>query len=77
MAIEERLKSIPRSYNDFVKYVIARIEEDENVEKVVLQQLETHPESNSSDVLKAIYNYLDIGEPLEIIDDDEGYRQVV
>ena len=31
MAIEERLKSIPRSYNDFVKYVIARIEEDENV----------------------------------------------
>ena len=38
---------------------------------------ETHPESNSSDVLKAIYKYLDIGEPLEIIDDDEGYRQVV
>ena len=77
MTIEDKLRSIPRSYDDFVKYVLSCIKDDNNVEDIVLQQLRDVPESTSSDVLKAIYLYLGVENPIEIVDDETEYKQVV
>ena len=77
MAIEERLRNIPRSYDDFVEYVISCIKEDNKVEELVLHELDANSETNSSDILKAIYLYRGHRESIEIVDDEMKYNQVV
>ena len=66
-SIEDTLRSIPRSYDDFVQYVMSCIKDDSYVEKIVLEQISENPASNSSDVLKAVTNYLGINTPLEVV----------
>ena len=72
MNIIEILQSIPRSYDDFVRYVSDCINEDGNVEAVVLGQLQSNTSSTPGDVLKAIFKYKGIGEPIEIVDDEDA-----
>ena len=76
MNIENKLRSMPRSYDDFVQYVMSCIEDDNYVEQIVLNQLSTSPESNSSDVLKAVHKYLGVGTPLTIVDDTHYIHQL-
>ena len=71
MDIEERLKTVPRSYDDFVRYVKESMAEDEDVKAFMEDYLETHPESNSGEVLLALFDFVGIGEPMEIVDDDD------
>ena len=69
--MKEILCAVPGSYDDFVRYVLECIEEDNKIKEVVLDCLRKNTTANSSDVLEAIVDYLGIGEPLEIIPDEE------
>ena len=71
MSMKEILYAVPSSYDDFVRYVLECIEEDDQIKEVVLECLRKNSAANSSDVLEAIHDYLGINEPLEIVPDEE------
>lgn len=74
MDIRDRLRAVPRSYEDFVNYTFRRIEENDSLRDAVIERLNSDPEANSSDILELVVNFLGLGEPLEIVDvdDEEG-----
>lgn len=71
MDIKEKLRTLPKSYEDFVVDIAAWMEKDENIKNAVLAQLDRHPESTPSDILKLVCNYLGMTKPMEIIDDED------
>ena len=76
MTMEERLKRIPKSYDDFVKYTMECIDEDNSVKELIEQQFFTKPDSDVNDITKVLLEYRGIGnEPLEIVDDDETVKR--
>lgn len=77
MTMEERLLTIPKSYGDFVRYVMESIDEDSALTEIIEKQFARKPNSDVNDITALICDYKGIGEPLEIIDDEEMYRQVV
>ncbi len=70
MSDVEMLKNVPDSYDSFVSCLNRWMSRDENIRKKILDQLRTNPNSTTSDLLKVLCEYLGIGEPLELVDDD-------
>ena len=77
MDIRKRLRTVPRSYDDFVNYTAERMEENDKLRDVVIDHINSNPNANSSDILEVVMNFLGLGDPLEIINDDEETRYVV
>ncbi len=78
MTIKEKLKQIPKSYDDFVRYAMECIDEDNNVEELIERHLLTNPDSDVNDITKVLLEYRGIGnEPLEIVDDDEPTKRPI
>ena len=50
MTMEERLKRIPKSYDDFVRYTMECIEEDNDVQELIEQQFLAKPDSDVNDI---------------------------
>ena len=75
MNIREMMMSIPGSYDDFVNCIVRWTNKDEKIKDAILAQMRDFPDSSSSDVLGVLWNCLGIGEPLEIVDDDEPVRK--
>jgi hypothetical protein len=71
MEIRALLRAIPRSYDDFVDSTADWMERDPEIKRAILNQLKLYPESTPSDVLKVLWQYLGIGEPLKLVDDEE------
>lgn len=71
MEIRTLLRAIPRSYDDFVDSTADWMERDPVIKRAILNQLKTFPDSSTSDVLRVLWECLGIGEPLELIDDEE------
>ncbi len=74
MDIRNRLRMVPRSYEDFVNYAAERMEENNDLCDAVLKYMDSNPDANSSDILEVIANNNGLGEPLEIIDDENPAR---
>ena len=70
MSIRERLQLVPRSYDDFVNYTARYMDQNDELKSIILEFIETHPEANSGEVLEVLVDFLGLGEPLEIVDDD-------
>ena len=71
MEIRALLRAIPKSYDDFVDSTADWMERDPEIKRAILNQLKLYPESTPSDVLKVLWQYLGIGEPLKLVDDEE------
>ena len=65
------LRSIPRSYEDFVIDTAGWMEQNDTIKEAVLAQLREFPDSTPSDVLGVVWKCLGMGEPLELIDDED------
>ena len=65
------MENIPDSYDDFVNCTVRWMVKDGKIQKAILTQLRDKPESDTSDVLEVLCDCLGLGEPLEIVDDDD------
>ena len=65
------MENIPDSYDDFVNCTVRWMFKDGKIQKAILTQLRDKPESDTSDVLEVLCDCLGLGEPLEIVDDDD------
>ena len=65
------MENIPDSYDDFVNCTVRWMIKDGRIQKAILTQLRDKPESDTSDVLEVLCDCLGLGEPLELVDDDE------
>ena len=74
MNLEEKLKSVPNSYEDFVRFTMQCVNEQEGAEEAVLEQLRIKPDSDTQDIMKVLCGVLNIGKPLEIMDDEPKHR---
>ncbi len=66
----ELLKNVPDSYEDFVNCLTRWMDRDPEIKNRILDQLNSNPDSSTSEILKILCDYLGIGEPLELLDDD-------
>ena len=71
------MKSVPGSYDDFVDTVVRWTNKDESIKSAIIEHMRNNPDSSSSDVLGVLWACLEISEPLEIVEDETEYRQVV
>ncbi len=71
MDYRKMLRAIPRSYEDFVNSTADWMEQDISIRDAILNLLNSHPESTPSDVLEVLCECLGIGEPLELVEDEE------
>ena len=71
MDIRERLRSVIGSYEDFVDYTAVRMEKDEELKNKVIDYMDSNPNAGTGSILEVVINHLGIGEPLEIVDDEE------
>ena len=69
------MEQIPGSYDDFVNDTADWMERDENIREAILEQLRVKPDSDTDDVTLVLWNCLGIGEPLEIVDDEEPVKR--
>ena len=67
----ELMKRVPDSYDDFVNSMVRWMGRDTNVRNRVLELINKNPGSSTSDILKVLCDCLGIGDPLELIDDEE------
>ena len=58
-------------YDDFVNSMTRWMGRDNNIRSRVLDQLNEKPDSTTSDILKVLCDYLGIGEPIELVDDED------
>ena len=65
------MKSIPGSYDDFVNSMTRWMERDGSIRDAVLEKLRVDPDSDTCDILEVLCDCLGVGEPLELIDDEE------
>ena len=71
MTLEERLRSVPKSYDDFVIYALECMEEDDAVRDLLERQFIIKPDSDVNDITKILCDHRGIGAPLEIVDDEK------
>lgn len=71
MELHKMLMAIPDSYDDFVRFVEERIEDDADLADFVIEMLCRNPNTTTSDVLEMLCDKLGINEPLEIVPDEE------
>ena len=69
--ITNLLRSVPGSYDDFVIDTEDWMERDERIKRAILDQIKDNPESDTDDITLVLWNCLGLGEPLEIVDDDD------
>ena len=67
----ELMKNIPDSYDDFVNSMTRWMKRDNNIRSRIIDQLNDNPNSTTSDILKVLCDYLGIGEPIELVDDED------
>lgn len=65
------MENIPDIYDDFVNSTIRWMEKDGKIESAIITQLRNNPKSDTSDILEVLCECLGIGEPLELVDDEE------
>ncbi len=71
MTLEDRLRSVPKSYDDFVRYAMECMEEDDAVRDLLERQFMVKPDSDVNDITKILCDHRGVGEPLEIVDDEK------
>ena len=71
MNTKDRLRAIPGSYDDFVNSTARWMENDEKIRTTILEQLDTNPNSTTHDIMTILCNALGIGEPIELVDEDQ------
>ena len=71
MDIKDKLRSIPGSYDDFVNSTARWMEHDDNIKNTILKQLDTNPNSTTHDIMTILCHMLGIGEPIELVDEDQ------
>ncbi len=67
----ELMRNIPDSYDDFVNSMTRWMGRDKNIRTKVLDQLDKKPNSTTSDILKVLCDCLGIGDPIELVDDED------
>ena len=67
----ELMRNIPDSYDDFVNSMTQWMGRDKNIRTKVLDQLDKKPNSTTSDILKVLCDCLGIGDPIELVDDED------
>ena len=72
MDLEGKLVSLPYSYDDFVNFAMQCIQEEDGVEDAIREQFRINPDSDTNDITKVLCDCLGIGEPLEIVDDEDS-----
>ena len=78
MSDRELMQNVPDSYSDFVDSMCRWMKRDDNIRKLIMEQLERKPDSNTQDLMEILWDYLGIGEPVELVDEDEyesGYEE--
>lgn len=65
------MESIPDSYDDFVNSTVRWMVRDDKIQSAILAQLRNNPKSDTSDILEVLCDCFGIGEPLELVEDDE------
>ena len=65
------MENIPDSYDDFVNCTVRWMIKDGKIQSAILTQLRNNPKSETSDILEVLCDCLGIGEPLELVDEDE------
>ena len=71
MDMREKLASLPYSYDDFVRFTMRCIEKEEGAKEAIDRQFQVKPDSDTNDITKVLVDFLGLGEPLEIVDDDD------
>ena len=71
-SIREMLMAVPGSYDDFVDDTVGWMESRDDIHDAILNQLRVKPLSDTDDLTKVLWEHLGIGEPLELIDDEES-----
>ena len=51
-------------------------ERDRRIEDAIIKKLQDKPDSNTDDITLVLWDCLGIGEPLEIVDDEEPRRRM-
>ena len=69
--IREKLASLPYSYDDFVRFTMQCIEQEAGVKEAIDNQFRMKSDSDTNDITKVVVDFLGLGKPLEIVDDDE------
>lgn len=71
MNIRKKLEAIPGSYDDFVNSTERWMEQDDQIKNSILKQFETDPDSSYADIMNILCERLGIGEPVELVDEDQ------
>ncbi len=77
MDLQERLSSLPGSYDDFVRFTMECMDRDVIIRNAVMSRLNDVPDSDVNDITQVLCDCLGIGEPLELIDDEESETRFV
>ena len=77
MNIREMMQSVPGSYDDFVDTIVRWTNKDEKIKSAIIEYMKNNPDSSSSDILGVLWDCLDFDKPLDIVEDEAEYRQVV
>ncbi|MBQ7200790.1 MAG: hypothetical protein IJS24_05395 [Eubacterium sp.] len=70
MDLQERLSSLPGSYDDFVRFTMECMDRDVMIRNSVMSRLLDVPDSDANDITQVLCDCLGIGEPLELVDDE-------
>ena len=65
------LQNVPDSYSDFENCMYRWMNRDENFKISILEQLQKKPDSDTQDLMKILWDYLGIGDPVELVGEDE------
>ena len=76
MNIKEMMESVPGSYDDFVNTIVRWTNKDENIKSLIIEHVKNNPNSSTSDILGVLWKSLGIGEPLELIEDEDTLSPV-
>ena len=71
MDMREKLASLPYSYDDFVRFTMRCIEQEEGAKEAIDKQFQVKPDSDTNDITKVLVDFLGLGEPLDLVDDDD------
>lgn len=77
MNMREKLASLPHSYDDFVRFTMQCIDQEDGVKEAIDNQFLMKPDSDTNDITKVVVDFLGLGEPLEIVDDDDEEEMLV
>ena len=67
------MEKIPDSYDDFVNCTVRWMVKDARVQSAILTKLHNNPKSDTSDILEVLCECLGLGEPLELVEDEEDF----